>query len=142
MNMKKLILAAGGLVAGLAGKAEAAVVVSSASVAGVAAIAAPASGSVTKIKSMRLCNDGSTNLCVTIKDGTTFKTMLCAATQACETYPKGVASLTANSGVQGGVPQFLGENLTVAGAFNVTAITPFATAAGGGSLEISYIQQP
>ena len=140
-KMNQMILAAMLLAVGLAGKAEAAVVVSSASVAGVAAIAAPASGSVTKIKSMRLCNDGASNLCVTIKDGTTFKTMLCAATQACETYPKGVASLTANSGVQGGVPQFLGENLTVAGVFNVFASTPFALAAGGGSLEVSYIQQ-
>jgi hypothetical protein len=141
MKIKTMILAAMVLAAGLVGKAEAAVVVSSSSVNGVVAIAAPASGQVTKIKAMKLCNDTSTNLCVTLKDGTTFKSMLCAAAQACETYPKGVASPVYGSGIGGGVPAFLGENLTVSGAFNVTSSTPFALAAGGGELEISYIQQ-
>lgn len=139
-NMK-LILAAMLLVCSVTVKANASVAVSSASAAGVQAIAAPSSGNVTVIKSLTLSNDTATALCVLMKDGTTFKGFLCAASHSTTVWPPAAPSPGAFSGSGGALSAFLGEDFKVAGAFNVFASTPIANSAGGGALVISYVQK-
>lgn len=136
MKLNKIILALM-VLAGLVGKAQATIVVSSFSVAGVAAIAAPAANK-NVIKSLTLSNDTATALCVFIKDGTTLKMVLCAGANATKTWPEGTTSYSPGAGTNGNASQFLGEDLKFSGAFNVTSATAAANATGGGALVISY----
>jgi len=116
----------------LGGEAQASVAVSSTSVAGVVLVAAPPSGSVTIIKSVRLCNDTASAMCVQIKDGSSIKTQLCAAAQAC-------ADLFNAKYTPAESPW--GENFPVAGAFSVAGSTPAANAAGGATITATYNYQ-
>lgn len=139
-KMIKLILAGMVLAAGLTEKANATIVVSSFSVAGVAAIAAP-SANKNVIKAVTLSNDTSTALCVFMKDGTTLKLVLCAGAQSTKTWPEGTTTVTAFNGTSGNASAFLGEDLKISGAFNVTSSTPAANATGGGALIIAYVNK-
>lgn len=124
MNMKKIALAGALLVAGLVGKANALITVSTASVAGVQAVAAPSTGKTTKLKGCVLGNDTGSAACVFLKSGTTTKLVLCAGANSSATYPPAVPSATFGSGTNGGFTSLFGEDMVFSGAFNVTSSSP------------------
>lgn len=128
MNMKmsvKLILAAMLLAAGLVGKADASVFVSTPSIAGFLAVSTPtASGTSTRLKGCILSNDTAVASCVGLYSNTTLKLQLCAGANASAMYPSGVPTATALSGTAGGLSQLFGEDLSFPGAFIVKGSTP------------------
>lgn len=127
-TMKMLILAGMVLAAGLVGKAEASLSVSSASAAGVVAASTPTvSGQLIRLKGCILGNDSAINTCVGLYDNTVLKLQLCASAQGSQSFPSGVPSASPLSGTPGGLTQLFGEDLTFAGAFVVKSSSPSAS---------------
>lgn len=133
-KLKKLLLASavlGAALAGLSGRASAAITVSSPTVAGNVAVTTPTvSGQLTRLKGCILGNDTATASCVRLVDraaADTTKATLCAGAYGSATYPPAPAGPNPNSGTPGSFSQFFGEDLTFSGAFVVSGSTASAS---------------
>lgn len=129
----KMILAAMLLAAGIAGKANATIAISTVAVSASAAptilVSTPTATSAitgltqtTKLKSCMLSNDGTLNSCVYFKDmagAGLVRLVMCANAQAQATFPPGNPGAMTASGTPGALPNYVGEDLVFTGGLNV-----------------------